>query len=199
MPFVFKRLALLMSIAAAFAADKTPPPFKPGPPDTLPHHQTNDKLTIGVEPYESGEKVKVAFGKVDPYQYGVLPVLVVIQNDTGKAISVDHLRAEYVGPNHDRVYSTPAKDVRYLRAPQRPNFIDGPAGKGVKVLAKKNPLDAWEIEGRAFTAQMLPAGNIASGFLYFQTGLERGATIYITGLAEAATGKELLFFELPLN
>jgi len=198
MPFVFKRLALLMSIAAAFAADKTPPPFKPGPPDSLPHHQTNDKLTIGAEPYESGEKVKIAFGKVDPYQYGVLPVLVVIQNDTGKAISVDHLRAEYVGPNHDRVYATAAKDVRYLRGPQRPNVIDGPVGK-VKVLAKKNPLDAWEIEGRAFTAQMLPAGNTASGFLYFQTGLERGATIYITGLAEAATSKELLFFELPLN
>ncbi len=199
MPFVFKRLALLMSIAAAFAADKTPPPFKPGPPDSLPHHQTNDKVTLGVEPYESGEKVKVAFGKVDPYQYGVLPVLVVIRNDTGKAISVDRLRAEYVGPNHDRVYATPAKDVRYLRPPQRPNFIDGPAGRGAKVLAKKNPLDAWEIEGRAFTAQMLPAGNTASGFLYFQTGMERGATIYITGLAEAATGKELLFFELPLN
>src|ERR1017187_9052030 len=125
--------------------------------------------------------------------------LVVIQNDTGKAISVDHLRAEYVGPNHDRVYATSAKDVRYLRAPQRPNFIDGPAGRGAKVLAKKNPLDAWEIEGRAFTAQMLPAGNTASGFLYFQTGMERGATIYITGLADAATGKELLFFELPLN
>ena len=187
-----------MSIAAAFAADKTPPPFKPGPPDTLPHHQTNDKVTLGVEPYESGEKVKIAFGKVDPYQHGVLPVLVVIRNDTGKAISVDHLRAEYVGPNHDRVYATPAKDVRYLRPPQRPSMIGGPAGK-VKILAKKNPLDAWEIEGRAFTAQMLPAGNTASGFLYFQTGLERGGTIYITGLAEAATGKELLFFELPLN
>src|ERR1039458_3040208 len=191
MPFVFKRLALLISIAAAFAADKTPPPFKPGPPHSLPHHQTNDKLTIGVESYESGIKVKVAFGKVDPYLYGVLPVLIVIQNDTGKAISVDHLRAEYVGPNHDRVYATPAKDVRYLGATQGTHFTDGPAGKGAKVLAKKNPLDAWEIEGRAFTAQMLPAGNTASGFLYFQTGLERGATIYITGLADAATGKEL--------
>ena len=159
---------------------------------------TNSTLTLGGG-YTSLGGNPGTFGKVDPYLYGVLPVLIVIQNDTGKAISVDHLRAEYVGPNHDRVYATPAKDVRYLRPPQRPNFIDGPAGRGAKVLAKKNPLDAWEIEGRAFTAQMLPAGNTASGFLYFQTGLERGATIYITGLAEAATGKELLFFELPLN
>jgi len=187
-----------MSIAAAVAADKTPPPFKPGAPETLPHHQTNDKLTVGVETYEAGEKVKVAFGKIDPYVYGVLPVLIVIQNDTGKAISVDHLRAEYVGPNRDRVYATPAKDVRFLRPPQHPRVVPG-GGPVVFNKGKKNPLDAWEIEGRAFTAQMMPAGNSASGFLYFQTGLEHGATIYITGLAEAATGKELLFFELPLN
>ena len=187
-----------MSIAAAFAADKTPPPFKPGPPESLPQHQTNDKVIIGVEPYQSGEKVKLAFGKLDPYAYGVLPVLVVIRNDSGKAINVDHLRAEYVGPNRDRVYATAAKDVRYLKGPDRPNFIDGPGGNA-KVLKKKNPLDAWEIEGRALTAQMIPAGNTASGFLYFQTGMQKGATIYITGLVEAGSGKELLFFEIPLN
>jgi hypothetical protein len=187
-----------MSIAAAFAADKTPPPFKPGPADSLPHHQTNDKLTIGAEPYQSGEKVKIAFGKLDPYANGVLPVLIVIQNDTGKSIAVDHLRAEYLGPNHDRVYATPAKDVRYLRPPERPKVLGGPAGK-VKVFGKKNPLDAWEIEGRAFAAQMIPPGNTASGFLYFQADMEPGASIYITGIAEADSGKELVFFEIPLN
>ena len=45
---------------------------------------------------------------------------------------------------------------------------------------------------------MLPPGQSASGFFYFQTGLQRGATIYLSGLAEAATGKELFFFEIPL-
>jgi hypothetical protein len=46
---------------------------------------------------------------------------------------------------------------------------------------------------------MLPPGQSASGFMYFETGLQRGATIYIRGMTEASTGKELLFFELPLN
>src|SRR5580704_11803918 len=109
MPFVFKRLALLLSIAAAFAADKQPP-FKVVPAASFANHQTNDKVTMGVDPYVMGEKVKVAFGKVDPYQYGVLPVLVVIQNDSGVAIKLDGLIAEYVGPNGDRVQATPAKD-----------------------------------------------------------------------------------------
>jgi hypothetical protein len=77
-------------------------------------------------------------------------------------------------------------------------MIPGPGTK-VKVLkTKKNPLDAWEIEGRAFAAQMLPPGNSANGFFYFQTILQPKATIYLNGMAEAATGKEILYFEVPL-
>ena len=144
-----------------------------------------------------GEKVKVAFGKLDPYQHGVLPVLVVIENASGASIKLDGVRAEYVGPNHDRVYATPARDVRYLQGAERPRAVTGPGAP--QVIRKKNPLDAWEIEGRAFAAQMLPPGQTASGFFYFQTGLQRGATIYLTGMTEAASGKELLFFELPLS
>jgi hypothetical protein len=197
MPFVFKRLALLLSITAAFAADKEPPPFKPGPAKSFANHETADKVTVGAEPYMMGDKVKVAFGKVDPYQYGILPVLVVIQNESDASIKLDRIRAEYVGPNHDRVYATPAREVRYLQGPQPPKVITGPGP--AKIIKKKNPLDAWEIEGRAFAAQMLTPGQTASGFFYFQTGLQRGATIYLTGLTEAGSGKELLFFELPLS
>jgi len=186
-----------MSIAAAFAADKQTP-FQPGPASSFASHQTNDQITLGVDAYASGEKIKAAFGKLDPYQHGVLPVLVVIQNDSGKSIKLDHIRAEYVAPNRERVYATPARDVRYLQPAERPTMVPVPGPRPI-ILKKKNPLDVWEIEGRAFAAQMLPSGQTASGFFYFQTALEPGATIYITGLTEALTGKELLFFELPLK
>jgi len=66
-------------------------------------------------------------------------------------------------------------------------------------IKKKNPLDAWEIEGRALAAQMVAPGMTASGFLYFQTKTEDGATIYLSGLTEARTGKELFYFEIPLE
>jgi hypothetical protein len=201
MPFVFKSLALLLSISAlsvGFAADKETP-FKAGAAASYASHQSNAQITIGVDPYVASEKVATAFGKLNPNQHGVLPILVVIQNDSDKAIRLDRLKVEYAGPNHDRVEATPAKDVRYLRPPQRPSAIDGPAGK-VKVLkTKKNPLEAWEIEGRAMAAQMLPPGQSASGFFYFQTTLMPGATLYLNGLYEAGTGKEILYFELPLK
>jgi hypothetical protein len=46
---------------------------------------------------------------------------------------------------------------------------------------------------------MLPPGQSASGCLYFQTGLQRGASLYLSGITEAGTGKELLYFEIPLE
>ncbi|MGD0497484.1 MAG: hypothetical protein ABSC23_03505 [Bryobacteraceae bacterium] len=185
-----------MSIAAASAADKDS--FHAPAVAHMAHRQTNGQVTIGADPYLSGEKVKAAFDKLNPYQYDVLPVLVVIQNGAGQTLRVDNLHVEYVGPNGDRVMATPAGDVKYVHGPSRPGMITGP-GAGVKVLSKKNPLDAWEIEGRAFAAKMLPAGQTASGFFYFATGIQRGATLYLSGITEAATGKELLYFEIPLE
>ena len=198
MPFVFKRLALLMSIAAAFAADKDAP-FRPAPAETYPHHQTSERVTIAASPYNAGDRIKDAFGKLDPYQHGVLPVLIVIENSSGQTLQLDRMELEYVGPNHDKVEATPAAEVKYIgSSPQRPGTVPIP-GKVIVMKGRKNPLDAWEIEGRAFTAKMIPPGQTASGFFYFQTGIQHGATVYLSGLREAASGKELLFFEIPLE
>ena len=200
MPFLFKRLVLFLSIAAACAADKEPAVFRPDAAVRYPHRQTNDKVTIAADPYVSGEKVPAAFGKLNPYEYGILPVLVVIQNDGSQAVRLDRIQAIYTGPQGAKVEATPAGDVRYLRGADRPKIVQGgPPGVGKLGRNKKNPLSAWEIEGRAFAAKMLPAGQTASGFFYFQTGLQRGATLYLSGLADAASGQELFYFEIPLE
>ena len=177
---------------------KEEPKFTAGAAASYAAHQTSEKVTIGVMPYFNDEDTRPVFGKHNPYTYGVLPVLVVIQNDSPKTIKVQSLQAVWVGPNHDKVEATPAKEVRYVTAPRRPNSIPGPPGTTPKILGHKNPLDGWEIEGRAFAAQVLPPGQSASGFFYFQTGYQRGASLYLSGLRELESGRELLYFEIPL-
>lgn len=198
MPFVFKRLALFLSIATAWAADKDRP-FHVGPAAGYVNKQVQGSITIGVEAYDTEAKAKEAFGKAKPYQEGILPVLVVIENSGQKAIRLDQLKAVYVGPNRNRVEATPARDVRFLRGPRRPDVVTGPTGGPRIGKSKKNPLETWEIEGRAFSAKMLPPGETASGFFYFQTGLQRTSQLYLSGLTEADTGKELFYFEIPLQ
>ena len=124
----------------------------------------------------------------------------VIQNDGGGTLRVDRIRVDYVAADGTHVDATPPQDVRYLRGPRQPNVVPGPLPtSGPHISRKKNPLDAWEIEGRAFSAKMIPAGQSAGGFFYFQTGHGPGGRVYVTGLVEASTGRELLYFEFPLR
>ena len=192
-------LTLVASISAVEGVDKDKNKFSPGPASSFATKQTDNDVTIAAVAYDTEALANTAFGKMNPYAHGVLPVLVVIQNGSPNTVRLTGMKVEYVGPNRERIEATPAKDVRYLRPPQRPNMIPGP-GSTVKVLkTKKNPLDAPEIEGRGWAAQLLPAGNSANGFFYFQTPLQRNATIYISGLADAKTGQEILYFEIPMK
>jgi hypothetical protein len=197
MPFVFKCLVLLLSIAAGFAADKDKA-FKPQPASSYQSRQALGKVIIAADPYESEDEAKSAFGKARPYKLGILPVLVVIQNDGTEAIRTENLKVELLGPNRSRVPATPAAEVRFATGPRKPRMTPGPIG-GVGIGRNKNPLDAWEIEGRAFAAKMIPPGESAHGFFYFETGLQRGMRLYLTGLEEAGSGKELFFVEIPLE
>ena len=139
MPFVFKSLALLLSISARPLRRTRRHPSRRAPPAVTPATRATHRLPSAWTPSSTSDKVALAFGKLNPNQYGVLPVLVVIQNDSDKAIRLDRLKVEYAGPNHDRVEATPAKDVRYLQAAAAARRDRGPAGK-VKVLrTKKNP------------------------------------------------------------
>jgi hypothetical protein len=185
-----------MIICSAFAADK--PTFQAKPPDQYPNKQTTDGITMAAEPFTTDDQAKIAFGKLNPWQYNILPVLVVIRNDSAKTIRLEKLHFEYELPDHSKVDATPAPDVKYSRGPNRPKVSTGPLG-GVKIGGGKNPLNVPEIEIRAFAAKILPPGETASGFVYFETDVtSAGASLYVTGLEDAGTGRELYYFEIPL-
>ena len=192
--------AALVMVAPLTSADKkSDTKFAVGPASSYPSRQTSDNVTIAVVPYDTGNLASTAFGKANPYQYGVLPVLVIIQNDTQQAIRMDNVKVEYVAVDGSRIESTPALDVKFVGpGPKRPQPNTGsPIPPGL--IKHKKPLAAWEIEGRAFAARMLPPRESANGFFYFQTRHLPGSKLYLTGLREANSGKELLYFEIPLD
>jgi hypothetical protein len=188
-----------MCAALLSAADNDKTTFQAKPVSEYPHRQTSEKVTIAASPFMTDEQTKEPFGKLNPWRLGVLPVLVVIQNDGKDAIRTDRLKFVYVLPDNGRIEATPAGDVKYLEGARRPKTVQGPLG-GVHVSKGKSPLGEWEIEGRAFSAKMIPPGQSASGFVYFQTpDSSDAASIYISGLVNAASGNELYYFEIPLS
>jgi hypothetical protein len=199
MHFDFKRWVLLMSIAVAFAADKEHLKFQPLPPAEYPNHQTEGGVTIAAIPFETKEQAETAFGKVNPYEYGVLPILLVIHNGGKTAIRTNRIRTQYMWPDRTKIEPTPALDIKYVGAKGPSNRIPVPRPFGIPVSKQpKQPLGEWEIEGRAFAAEMIPPGETASGFIYFQTGHRSGSTLFVNGLRDAATNQEMIYFELPL-
>jgi len=192
-------IAVLIVIAAgvASAQKKDEGRFAPGPASSFPSRQTNDNVTVAAVAYDSDELTHTAFGKLNPNQYGVLPVLVIIQNDTGQAIRLDNLTVEFIDAANRSVEATPASEVQYLGAgPQRPSPKTSPLPSLIK---HKNPLSAWEIEGRAFAAKILPPHESANGFFYFQARILPGAKFYLTGIQQAGSGKDVFYYEIPLE
>src|ERR1019366_7465249 len=122
-------ISLILFMAGLFigevtlAADtnKDAAKFSPGPAASYPAKQTNDHVTVAVVAYDTEELAHTAFGKLNPNQYGVLPVLVIIQNDTDQALKLDHMDAEYTGIDRHSVEATPAAEVQTLGGTERPN------------------------------------------------------------------------------
>jgi len=185
---------VFMSIALAFAA-KPDKGFHPGPPDQYPH-QAADGVTIGARYFDTLDATEPIFGKkADLNRYGVLPVLVVIQNNRKQSLDLQNLEVKLEAADSHSIISLTASEVPFIGAPVNQPTLGrkSPLSRG-----HKNPLDIPEITTLAFAAKMLPAGDKASGFFYFRAASEPGMHLYVSGIYERPSGKELLYFEIPL-
>ncbi len=102
-------------------ANKDAGKFAPAPAASYRTKQTNDHVTVAAVPYDTEELAHTAFGKLNPNQYGVLPILVIIQNDTDQALKLDHLEAEYTSIDGHNLEATPSTEVQTLGGAERPN------------------------------------------------------------------------------
>lgn len=202
MRFNFRSRVVILSITSAAAClmsihaseDKG---FRAAAASVYPHQQS-ENVTIGAKPYTSDEDVAAAFGKkIDFARYGVVPVLIVIENKRNKAVDLRDLQTSLVATDGRQAKSVPPEDLPFLAAEGHSRNQTG-----VKLpvhIPKKNPLNSPEIAIRAFAAKMLAPGDSASGFVYFEAHSESGDKLYVNGMRDARTQQDLLYFEFPLN
>ncbi len=183
----------VLALTSLFGADE---PFKPGPAASYAH-QTSGPVTIGAKPYNKEELTESAFGKkVDPLKYGVLPVLVVVENKGKEAVDLQNLEVSLVASDGRHAPAVGPEDLAHLGSPtKRPGIKQTP----IPMPKKKNPMNSPDIVVRAFSAKMLPPGDSASGFFYFEARPERGDKLYVNGMREARSGTEIMYFEFPLE
>jgi hypothetical protein len=171
--------------------------FKTGAAVDYPH-QKSENVTVGAKPYNSDELVTSAFGKkIDFARYGVIPVLVVIENQRDKPLDLRDMQASLVAGDGRHSKAVAPEDLPFLVTTGKHPSTTMPRSP-VPLPKKKNPLSDTEIIVRAFSAKMLPPGDAVSGFFYFEAQAEQGDKLYLNGLRDGRSGQELLYFEFPL-
>lgn len=194
--FVILSIALAIMTSTVFAKDRGEKSFRAGSAAEYAH-QTSDQVTIGAKAFATEELTAQAFGKkADLLKYGVLPVLIVVENKRPKALDVRNLEINLVGADGRHVGPIAPEDIPYLRKPS-PRATVTPLP--VPLPRKKNPLNSSEIATRAFAAKVIAPGDSASGFFYFEAKSEPGDRIYVNGLHDAPNGQEIMYFEFPLE
>jgi hypothetical protein len=186
--------------APALAVDRGTP-FRPKPIESYEARITFDQVTIAADPFDTAEKTATAFGKLNLPEYGILPVLIVIENKRSAPIDLKSLLATYRARGGDEIEATPASDIRFAGGGPRKPKLPGsaPIPLPFPTRGKKNPLADSIVEERGFAAKVIAPGESAHGFVYFQTGYKGSVTLTLSGLRDAATAKDLFFFEIPIT
>lgn len=183
-------ISLLAAIFLPVYADQS---FRPGPADQYPH-QRNGDVTVGAQLFDSLEMTKPVFGKkADLVRYGILPVLLVIDNQQKETLDLQNIEVQLETSDGRHVIALDPQEVPFVATGQQ----SSPGRNSRLSRNKKNPLDVPEITQWAFSAKMLPGGQKASGFFYFRAQMEQGMKMYVSGMVERPSGKQVLYFEIP--
>jgi hypothetical protein len=189
---------LSITAAAVLGAADEPPAFKPGVASDYPRVQTIGKLKLAAVRYESDADCKSAFGKVNPNEYGILPVLFLLENQGDDTLLLDRMLVLYQVPGGSELESVPAKELPYVLGPKRPS--SGPSyPMPIPLPKRKHPLTALELDQRSFAAKTLLAKDATNGFFYFLTRYNRNSILYVRGIRQASTRQEIFFAEIPLD
>ncbi len=188
--------SITLASVVALASDETP--FRAKAASEYAN-QASEKVTVGAKAFDTEDLTAEAFGKkADLLKYGVLPVLVVIENKRDRAVDIQNIQVELVATDGRHGQAIAPEDVMHLgeTGKKPPKLGGGPLP--FPLPKKKNPLNSLEIVERAFSAKVVPANDSVSGFFYFQANPEAGDSLYLSGIRDSRSSKELLYYEFPL-
>ena len=199
---------LLGGLLAANAYDYKPPEIPPaGHAAKFLQHEThkNEGVTIAIDPY-GPEKDSVFHVKF--YDHRVLPVRLVISNDSDLPLSLADAHIEFTTLRKAKGGPLTKEDVERAIAnsvePQDRSTTRVPLPVPIpRSKPKRLPKNTdEEIEYLIFKAKAVEPHNTQSGFLFFDvSGVQQpliGSHILFTGIRNGE-GQELFYFDIPLQ
>jgi hypothetical protein len=188
---------LLCLAAKEFSMPKTQPAFSYPAHD----HHAKENVTVGLDPYDDPAKAKIF--TINYHDNDLLPILLVITNDSDEPIELSGMTAELV--TADRAKLHPATEDDILRRVTHPHATGARVPvpfptKRVKGGMNSKELD--EIQGAEFKAKAVEPRSSQAGFLFFDvadlSNPLAGAHLYLTGVRDSS-GHELMYFDVEIG
>jgi hypothetical protein len=199
---------LLIAFVAANGFDYKPPEIPPaGHAAKFPQHETHkdEAVTIAIDPY-GPEKDSVFHVKF--YDHRVLPVRLIISNDSDKPLSLMDAQIQFTTAKKAKGEPLTKEDVERAIGNSVEPQDRSSAGLPLPVpiprrKPKRLPKDSdEEIDYLIFKAKAVEPHNTQSGFLFFDvSGVQQpliGSHILFTGIRNG-DGQELFYFDIPLQ
>lgn len=198
-------LALTLLPAFAFAAKKAPPALAASAYVAKDTHE-KEKVTVAAEPFDSRDKGE--FFRVDYYGHSLMPIRLIIQNDSDAPLDLNQARIQLIGEDGTKLpAATPEEMNRRLF---RFNDIKERHIPGTPINYHKAPVDKKILDDDkdfGFSQTIVPPHTSASGFLFYDVrDLDdpplRGAELYVKMIHTAGADKkdaELFAFSVPFD
>ncbi len=194
--------AVVASVLAFAAKDFVKPVARPAASYPAHESHSDEGITAAIDPYDMPDKAQIF--SVDYREEGLLPIFVILTNDSDEPISLSGMKAQLITVNRTKIPPSDTDDV--YRRLAHPSSSAGPTiplpipRKKVKGAVPKKVMD--ELQTAQFSAKAVEPHGTQSGFMFFDiAGISTplaGARFYLTGL-QNAKGNDLMYFEIPLE
>jgi hypothetical protein len=206
--------ATFLACGSAFA-QANPSPANAAPAarradQSLPHDR-HGGMSVSADPYTNPERAKVKFGKANPLPVGILPVEVVMRNETSEPIRIDlntiqleiHARGGQLQGIDWLAVEAVASAIAHPKGTPAPQARRFPIGVPWPEKDTKSEKMADILRPLALDADIVPPMGMIHGFLFFDLGhdlsLLANASLYVPDAVSMSSNKPLIFFEVPLG
>lgn len=165
-------------------------------------HQ-DDKIAIAADPCDTADKVKLF--AVDYLKYRILPIRIIVTNNSDRPISLNDARIHFISARGDKVPAAEPDDVERRVSSKDKRGKSIPIGP-INLHTKPSVPDAKiekDFNQFEYAALAVEPHTTRTGYLFYDMdGLGsnplKGAKLLLRTLRDA-DGKELFYFEIPLD
>jgi hypothetical protein len=197
-------LATLLLSSAAHASDhKEAPPAKPAAQYAAFDAHPDEHVTIAAEPCDDPKLC--SFFRLAYVQHGLLPVRVVITNDSDRALQLDDARFQFISANNDKIPAATEDDIN-----RRLFTMRGTQGTKIPLIPltiHHAPVDkkiTQDDDDFGFQGTIVNAHSTLAGYLFYDIQplddpALKHAQLYVKMIRTLDQKHELFAFTIPFD